>query len=191
MATLLELASRELGAPTVESVMRLSVKLAQAANGLQGLKGADKLSLVLSTLRETLNEPLVKEKLGVEEHAKLIALVDTVIPETLALVIAAGRGEIDLRKPSLGCLARFASLFCRVATALTAPAAAAAAAAADVSGSPVPSGPAVAPAPAAPSVPVAAPAPSAPVVLSEVVVAVPKDTDNSPQVPETTATPSS
>ena len=191
MATLLELASRELGAPTVESVMRLSVKLAQAANGLQGLKGADKLSLVLSTLRETLNEPLVKEKLGVEEHAKLIALVDTVIPETLALVIAAGRGEIDLRKPSLGCLARFASLFCRVATALTAPADADDAAAADVSGSPVPSVPAVAPAPAAPSVPVAAPAPSAPVVLSEVVVAVPKDTDNSPQVPETTATPSS
>lgn len=191
MAALLELATRELGAPTVESVMRLSVKLAQAANGLQGLRGSEKLSLVLSTLRETLNEPLVKEKLGAEEHAKLIALVDTVIPETLALVIAAGRGEIDLRKPSLGCLARFASLFCRVATALTAPPAPAAAAA-DVSGSPVPSAPAAAPsapAPAAPSAP--APAAPAPVVLSEVVVAVPKDTDNSPQVPETTATPSS
>lgn len=190
MATLLELASRELGAPTVESVMRLSVKLAQAANGLQGLKGSEKLSLVLSTLRETLNDPLVKEKMGAEEHAKLIALVDTVIPETLALVIAAGRGEIDLRKPSLGCLARFASLFCRVATALTAPAAAAAApkapAPVDVSGSPVtpaPTAPAAAPSVLAPVVPAASPA--------EVVVAVPKDTDNSPQVPETKETPSS
>lgn len=178
MATLLELASRELGAPTVESVMRLSVKLAQAANGLQGLKGSEKLSLVLSTLRETLNDPLVKEKMGAEEHAKLIALVDTVIPETLALVIAAGRGEIDLRKPSLGCLARFATLFCRVATAAAAAAAPKAPAPVDVSGSPV-----------APVTP--APVTPAPVVLAELVVAVPKDTDNSPQVPETKASPSS
>ena len=189
MATLLELASRELGAPTVESVMRLSVKLAQAANGLQGLKGSEKLSLVLSTLRETLNDPLVKEKMGAEEHAKLIALVDTVIPETLALVIAAGRGEIDLRKPSLGCLARFASLFCRVAAAAAAAAAPKAQVPVDVSGSPLdvsgaPSVLALVPA-AAPSV--LAPAAS----LAEVVVAVPKDTDNSPPVPETKASPSS
>lgn len=173
MATLLELASRDLGAPTVESVLRLSVKLAQAANNLKGLSGSDKLSLVLSTLRETLNEPLVKEKLGAEEHAKLIALVDTVIPETLTLVIAAGRGEIDLRKPSLGCLARFAPLFCRAATVLAAPAPPV-----DVSG----------------SVAAAAAAPAAPVVPAEVVVAVPKDTDNNalliPETKETKETPS-
>lgn len=176
MATLLELASRELGSPTVESVLRLSVKLAQAANDLKGLSGADKMSLVLSTLRETLNDPLVKDKMGAEEHVKLIALVDTVIPETLTLVIAAGRGEIDLRKPSVGCLARFAPLFCRAVTVLMA------SPSVDVSGAPAP---APAPVPAAPAAPVASPA--------EVAVAVPKDTDNSAPAPppETTASPSS
>jgi hypothetical protein len=178
MATLLELASRELGSPTVESVLRLSVKLAQAANDLKGLSGADKMSLVLSTLRETLNDPLVKDKMGAEEHVKLIALVDTVIPETLTLVIAAGRGEIDLRKPSVGCLARFAPLFCRAVTVLMA------SPSVDVSGSPAPA-PAPAPSPAPAPAPVASPA--------EVAVAVPKDTDNSAPAPppETTASPSS
>jgi len=174
MATLLELASRELGSPTVESVLRLSVKLAQAANDLKGFSEADKMSLVLSTLRETLNDPLVKDKLGAEEHVKLIALVDTVIPETLTLcaeAAAAARREIDLRKPSVGC---FAPLFCRAVTVLTA------APSVDVSGSVVP-----APAPSPPAAPVASPA--------EVAVAVPKDTDNSAPAPppETTAPPSS
>jgi hypothetical protein len=119
---LAELALKELGAdaPTTAVVMRVAARLATTVNSWPGLHGSEKQTIVLATLREVLTSEAVRSRMEPAAHATLLATVDTVVPETLALVVAAGRGEIDLRRPSVGCAARFAALLCR-AVAVAAP----------------------------------------------------------------------
>lgn len=117
---LLKIALRELGAdvPTTQSVLRIAVVLAEAANRLPRLAGREKLDLVLQTLRGVLATPAVRDRIPEEARAPLTLVIDTVVPETLTLVIEAGRGRFDLKKPSLGCLAKLGALLCRSAAAV-------------------------------------------------------------------------
>jgi hypothetical protein len=87
--------------------MRLGVQLAQEANRLPGLRGRERLELVLKMLRDLLKE------LPEETRKPLEVIVENVIPETVTLVVEASRGGFDLKKPSVGCVARLAVLLCR------------------------------------------------------------------------------
>jgi hypothetical protein len=89
-------------------------------NTWPGLRGSEKQAIVLDTLRVVITSEAVRSRMGAEEHATLLVAVDTIVPETLALVVAAGRGEIDLRRPTVGCVGRMAALLCR-AVAVAAP----------------------------------------------------------------------
>lgn len=167
---LLQLAIAKLGAdtPTAQSLLRLAVVLAQDANKLPGLKGKERLELVLSALRGMLEVPAVKEKIGADAEKVLKDVIDNVIPETITLVVEASRGGFTLKKPSVGCVASLAALLCRTVAA-TAPAgseiAAVAASAAAVASSVATEEPAAAPA-AAPE-PTPEPAPAAALELRE------------------------
>jgi hypothetical protein len=119
---LTELALKEIGAdvPTTAVVMRVAARLASAVNSWPGLRGNEKQTIVVGVLREVLTSEAVRSRMEPAAHATLLAAVDTIVPETLALVVAAARGEIDLRRPTVGCAARFAALLCR-AVAVAAP----------------------------------------------------------------------
>jgi hypothetical protein len=121
-AALTQLALTELGAdaPTTATIMRVAARLAASVNSWPGLRGSEKQQVVLSTLREVLTSEAIRSRMGPAAHATLLATLDTVVPETLALVVAAGRGEIDVRKPTVGCMGRVAALVCR-AVAVAAP----------------------------------------------------------------------
>lgn len=95
--------------PSIQNVMKVGVALAQDVNRLPGLKGRERLELVQRILREALAAPTVKERVSVE----VLAAIDTIIPETLTLVVSASRGEFSLKRPSAGCLAAVAAVFCR------------------------------------------------------------------------------
>lgn len=114
-------ALREFGTdtPTTQSVMRVAVSLAATVNRLPGLRGREKADLVLAALRQALNTSPLKERIPDATRAALLATVDTVVPETLNLVVAAGRGELDFRRPSVGCLAAIAAALCRSAAAVS------------------------------------------------------------------------
>ena len=120
---LVKLALEKLGAdtPTAQSLLRLAVVLAQDANKLPGLKGKDRLELVLSALRRVIEVPTVKEKIGPDAEKVLKDVIDNVVPETIALVVEASRGGFALKKPTVGCAASLAVLLCRL-TAASAPA---------------------------------------------------------------------
>jgi hypothetical protein len=95
--------------PSVQSLMRIGVALAQDVNRLPGLKGRERLELVQRILREALAAPSVKDRVP----AEVISAIDTIIPEALTLVVSASRGEFSLKRPSVGCLVGVAALFCR------------------------------------------------------------------------------
>ena len=118
--------------PTAQSLMRLAVSLAQDANKIQGLKGRQRLELVLKALREVLTTTAINQKIPPDVLRGLREVVDTVIPETITLVVEASRGGYDLKRPSVGCVASLLALFCRSAAVIAAgnPAVAQAAAAA-------------------------------------------------------------
>ena len=120
---LVKLALAKLGAdtPTAQSILRLAVVLAQDANKLPGLRGKERLELVLSALRRVIEVPTVKEKLGADAEKILKDVIDNVVPETIALVVEASRGGFALKKPTVGCVASLAVLLCRL-TAASAPA---------------------------------------------------------------------
>ena len=120
VATLTATALREFGVdtPTTQTVMRVAVSLAAQVNRAAGLRGREKAELVLTAIRQALATQQLKGRLSTEAHAALLATVDTVVPETLALVVAAGRGELDFRRPSVGCLAAIARALCRSAAAV-------------------------------------------------------------------------
>lgn len=121
-----ELASRAaslIGAdvPTTQTILRIAVTLAQDANRLPGLHGRERLELVLTALRETLRDQAVKKSIPPAALAVLMDVVNTVVPETITLVVSASRGEFNLKKPSVGCLlglcASVANVAAPVATA--------------------------------------------------------------------------
>jgi hypothetical protein len=117
-----ELALKEMGAdaPTVAIVMRVAARLAATVNTWPGLHGSEKQALVMAALREVITSEAIRSQMSAADHATLVAAIDTIVPETLALVVAAGRGEIDLRRPTVGCAGRVAALLCR-AVAVAAP----------------------------------------------------------------------
>jgi hypothetical protein len=118
-AALLEIALKQFGAdaPTTQSVLRVSVILAEAVNKNKDLTGRAKMDLVLQTLRDVLAVPEVAARIPEDARGPLRVVVDTVVPEALSLIIEAGRGQYDLKKPSVGCLARLCGLTCRRAGA--------------------------------------------------------------------------
>jgi hypothetical protein len=117
---LVQLALKEIGAdaPTTQTILRLAATLAQAVNRWPNLKGAQKAELVIGALREVLAMEAIRGKLSTEEQAALRVVVDTVVPETLNLLVAAGRGQLDLRKPTPGCWATLAAALCRTGAAI-------------------------------------------------------------------------
>jgi hypothetical protein len=117
---LMQLALKELGAdvPTTQSILRLAATLATAVNRWPGLHGPPTAEAVIGALRELLELEVIRDKLSAEEKAALRVVVDTVVPETLNLIVAAGRGEIDLRKPTPGCLAALGAMLCRTGAAV-------------------------------------------------------------------------
>jgi hypothetical protein len=135
--------------------LRLAVELAQEANRLPGLKGAQRLELVVGALRKVLELPEVKARVPEGSAAALEAAIETVVPGTIALVIEASRGGFVLKKPSVGCVAALAAALCRRAAA-AAPALAPVAAVAEAVAAAVPEEPSEAPAASA------EPAPAAP-----------------------------
>jgi hypothetical protein len=115
MQSLAALALREMGADTVttQSLMRIAVVLATAVNKAPGLKGVEKQKLVLDALREVL-ATVSAEHLDADAKAILTNAIDNIIPQTLTLVVEAGRSGA-LKKPTAGCVSAFAALFCRAA----------------------------------------------------------------------------
>jgi hypothetical protein len=104
--------------PTAQSLMRLAVTLAQDANKFQGIKGRERLDLVLKALREVLAAAAISQRIPPDVLKGLREVVETVIPETITLVVDASRGSFDLKRPSVGCVASFAVLFCKSAAAV-------------------------------------------------------------------------
>jgi len=105
------------GAPTAQSFIRLAVRLATEINKVADMKGSMKLAQVQGVLRVALAEPVVREKLSGEVLTTLESMIDTVVPEAITLVVQASRGEISLKKPTVGCMASLCGLFCRAAVA--------------------------------------------------------------------------
>jgi hypothetical protein len=116
---LVALALKQIGAeiPTAPALLRLAVTLAQEANRLPGLKGRDRLDLVLKVLRETLATPVIRERLTPEAQKVLADVLETVVPETISLAVEASRGGFQLKKPSVGCAVRLGALLCRTVAA--------------------------------------------------------------------------
>ncbi len=121
LQSLAAMALREMGAdaPTTQSLMRIAVVLATAVNKAPGLRGAEKQKLVLDALREVLATPMVADQLDDSAKAVLKEVIDNIIPQTLALVVEAGRSGA-LKKPTVGCVGSFAALFCRSAASAVA-----------------------------------------------------------------------
>jgi hypothetical protein len=114
--SLAAMALREMGAdaPTTQSLMRIAVVLATTVNKAPGLKGLEKQKLVVDALREVLATPMIADQLDDTAKAVLADAVNNIIPQTLALVVEAGRSGA-LKKPTAGCVGSFVALFCRSA----------------------------------------------------------------------------
>lgn len=110
-----QLALSKIGAdtPTTQTILRVGVDVAQAVNKSKEMKGAEKMALVQQTLRNVLEAPSVKEKLTVDAKAGLTMVIDDVIPPSITLVIEAGRGHYDFKKPSVSCAVGLLSMLCR------------------------------------------------------------------------------
>ena len=83
--------------PTI--ILSITAQLAELVNKAPGLHGPEKAALVQRVLREILNSSVVRSKLTDAEVNTLNIIIDTVVPTTLTLLISAGRGEFDLKKP--------------------------------------------------------------------------------------------
>lgn len=120
VSPLVEIALKEIGVEplTTQVVLRISARLAQAVTRWPNLKGTQKAEMVIGALRELLDLEQVRGKLTVEEQGALRVVVDTVVPETLTLLVAAGRGEFDFRKPTPGCMAALVAALCRTGAAI-------------------------------------------------------------------------
>lgn len=135
-----QLALEKLGAdtPTTQSILRVSVDVAQAVNKSKDLKGAEKMALVQQTLRAVIATPVLKEKLSEDATVQINTVINDVVPPTITLVIEAGRGHYDFKKPSVSCFVGLLSIFCKKADAVHVESPQAAPVATpDVSGAPV------------------------------------------------------
>jgi hypothetical protein len=118
-SALVALATTQLGGdvPTAQNLMRIGIGLAQEVNKASALSGRAKLDLVVRALRGLLAEPVIRGRLTPEVAAALDGIVQDVIPETISLVVDASRGAFQLKKPSVGCVARILAILCRQAAA--------------------------------------------------------------------------
>lgn len=103
------------GGATAQSFLRLAVRLATEINKVPQMKGSMKLAQVQGVLRTALAEPVVREKLSGEVLSVCENMIETVVPEAITLVVQASRGEISLKKPTVGCVASFCGFLCRAA----------------------------------------------------------------------------
>lgn len=85
-------------APTTDSILRVAAQLAVFVNKAPELHGLEKSTRIQQVLREVINMPAVRSKLSDEATSAINAVIDTVLPTTLALIVSAGRGEFDLKK---------------------------------------------------------------------------------------------
>lgn len=99
--------------PTAQNLMRIAVALAQDVNKATHLSGREKLDHVMRALRGLLAEKAVTDRVSPAELVVLQNVVNDVIPETISLVVEASRGAFQLKKPSIGCVARVSALLCR------------------------------------------------------------------------------
>jgi hypothetical protein len=99
--------------PTAQNLMRIAVALAQEVNKASHLTGREKLDAVVRALRGVLAEKVVTDRVSPAELVVLQNVVNDVIPETISLVVEASRGSFQLKKPSIGCVARVGALLCR------------------------------------------------------------------------------
>jgi hypothetical protein len=105
---------------TSDSILRLAAHLAELVNKAPGLHGAEKAALVQQVLRDVIAMPAVRAKLSDDATNTINIVIDTVVPTALTLLISAGRGEFDLKKPRetlFWCCRSAASLAVAVAVA--------------------------------------------------------------------------
>jgi hypothetical protein len=103
---------------TVELVLRIGADLAGCVNSFPNLSGADKTQLVCQTILKMLDDAVRVEKerlVESTEKEKTIALleeckaaVNSALPVSLELLVAASRGEILLKKVHAFCPGFFA-----------------------------------------------------------------------------------
>lgn len=78
----------------IKSVLTASVSLAEKVNSRTDLSGQEKTKLVLSTFKDFFKG----------DSPELLALVESVVPELLHLVVRSARGEFKLRDVTSGFL---------------------------------------------------------------------------------------
>ena len=119
------LALSKIGAdtPTTQVLLRVGVDVAQAVSKSKDLKGSEKMAIVQQTLRNVLDVQAIKEKLTPDVTAQLNMVINDIIPPSITLVIEAGRGQYDFKKPSVSCALGFLAMSCKgpVATAVAVP----------------------------------------------------------------------
>jgi hypothetical protein len=86
---------------SISTVLSASVVLAEKVNSDTTLTGLQKTELVVSALRDYL-----------KDTPELVALVESVVPETLRLVVSSARGKLNLKAPVKRCLSFAASVPC-------------------------------------------------------------------------------
>ncbi len=104
-----------------QTLLRSATDLAQQVNQFRDLKGREKMEIVQRTLRDALQHPTVRQQITPDLFEILMNTVKYVIPEAITLIINAGRGEFNFKKPSVGCISSLLSCFGTAAAAMGAP----------------------------------------------------------------------
>jgi len=89
-------------------IVSLSGSLAAEANKLVDLSGSQKKQLVVDVVKFVLNESVrASNAESVEKLKQLVFVVESVLPASLDLAVAAARGKFDLKKTKRTCFAAF------------------------------------------------------------------------------------
>ena len=93
---------------TVDFVIALGGTLAAEVNRFSSLSGSQKKQLVCDVVKEVLQESVKVSTAGSvlvskEDAEKLLFVVDSVLPASLDLAVAAARGKFDLKKTKKTC----------------------------------------------------------------------------------------
>jgi hypothetical protein len=93
---------------SADLVISLGGTLAAEANKLSSLSGSQKKQLVCDVVKTVLHESVEKSTAGSalvskDDAEKLLFVVDSVLPASLDLAVAAARGKFDLKKAKKTC----------------------------------------------------------------------------------------